>query len=70
MPPPVSLTSPQSEPQGVEFIPDWIETDSKAVGYVKHPLEQLLQALDRSLLWIEDILVKTWQTLRTFFFSS
>jgi len=30
------------------------------MGYVKHPLEQLLEWLDLAILWVENVLVKFW----------
>ncbi len=47
----------------IQPAPDWIETDATAMGYVKHPLEQLLAWLDRAMLWLEEILLKIWQWL-------
>lgn len=45
----------------IEPQPDWIETNATAIGYVLHPLEQLLAWLDRVMLWLEEILIKTFQ---------
>lgn len=47
----------------IEPAPDWIETSATAVGYVKHPLEQLLAWLDGAMLWLEAVLLKFWQWL-------
>jgi hypothetical protein len=41
----------------------WIETEAKPVGYVKHPLEQILEWLDRAMVWLEDLLIKAWEWL-------
>ncbi|MBD1832732.1 hypothetical protein H6F61_08470 [Cyanobacteria bacterium FACHB-472] len=41
--------------------PDWIEADAQPAGYVKHPLEYLLEWLDAAMLWLENLLVKIWQ---------
>jgi len=48
----------------IDHTPDWIETEATAMGYIKHPLEQLLAWLDAAMLWLEDILVKIWQRLQ------
>ncbi len=48
----------------INHTPDWIETEATAMGYIKHPLEQLLAWLDAAMLWLEDILVKIWQRLQ------
>lgn len=57
-----SNSSTQMEP-----APDWIETQATVIGYVKHPLEQLLQWLDHLLLWIEELFMKVleWAQHRT-----
>jgi hypothetical protein len=45
----------------IEPQPDWIETNATVLGYVLHPLEQLLAWLDRVMLWLEKILIKVLQ---------
>jgi hypothetical protein len=54
-----SQISNQSSTQNsqVEAKPDWIETNATSIGYVKHPLEKILEWLDRVILWLEEILV-------------
>lgn len=42
----------------VEAKPDWIETNATTIGYIKHPLEKILEWLDRVILWLEEMLVK------------
>jgi hypothetical protein len=49
----------------IEPAPDWIETDATAMGYVKHPLEQLLEWLDRAMLWLEELLMRAFQWVRS-----
>ena len=48
----------------LEPKPDWIETPAIAMGYVKHPLEQLLEWLDLAMLWLENTLLKFWHWLQ------
>lgn len=48
----------------INHTPDWIETEATTMGYIKHPLEQLLAWLDAAMLWLEDLLVKIWQRLQ------
>ena len=48
----------------LEPKPDWIETNATTMGYVKHPLEQLLEWLDLAMLWLENTLVKFWHWLQ------
>ncbi|NJR63310.1 MAG: hypothetical protein HC769_33765 [Cyanobacteria bacterium CRU_2_1] len=45
------------------MVQPWIETDAKLVGYVKHPLEQLLEWLDQGMLWLEKKLTHAWKWL-------
>jgi hypothetical protein len=47
----------------LEASPDWLETQATPVGYVKHPLELILQWLDSIILWIEDLIVRIWHWL-------
>ncbi len=35
--------------------PDWIDISATSLGYEKHPLEQILEWLDYSISWIEQI---------------
>jgi hypothetical protein len=62
----IATSSSSSQSTELEPAPDWIETRATTTGYVKHPLEQLLQWLDRSILRIEELAVKVWQWLRRF----
>jgi len=55
---------PNSQNTQLEPQPDWIETKATAIGYVKHPLEQLLQWLDRAMLWLEELLMKVLQRVQ------
>ncbi|MEI6444631.1 MAG: hypothetical protein WCO29_16215 [Nostocales cyanobacterium ELA583] len=41
--------------QKFNFKPDWIDISATSLGYEKHPLEQILEWLDQSILWIEQI---------------
>jgi hypothetical protein len=56
---------PRSQSTQLDPAPDWIETDATAMGYVKHPLEQLLEWLDRAMLWLEELLMKVFQWVRS-----
>lgn len=55
---------PHSQGTQLESQPDWIETNATAIGYVKHPLEQLLEWLDRVMLWLEKLLIRVLQRLQ------
>lgn len=50
--------SPDPEAQS-----DYLEAEATAVGYIKHPLEQLLAWLDRILLWLEEWVLKLWRAI-------
>ena len=43
--------------QEFNFKPDWIDISATSLGYEKHPLEQILEWLDQSILWIEQIFI-------------
>ncbi|MEW5859969.1 MAG: hypothetical protein AB1861_21715 [Cyanobacteriota bacterium] len=44
--------------------PDWIEAEVTPAGYVKHPLEYLLEWLDKAMLWLENFLMKVWRWVK------
>jgi hypothetical protein len=47
-----------------ENLPNWIETEAKSTGYVKHPLENILGWLDMIISWLERLGSKLWEALR------
>jgi hypothetical protein len=48
----------------VESQPEWIEVKATFIGYDKDALEQVLEWLDRAILWLEEIIVKVFQFLQ------
>ena len=44
-----------------ETASDCLQAEATAAGYVKHPLEQVLEWLDRVLYWIEEAAIKAWE---------
>ncbi|NJL83368.1 MAG: hypothetical protein HC890_11235 [Chloroflexaceae bacterium] len=48
----------------LEASTTWIETEAIAVGYVKHPLERVLEWLDRIILWLEETVAALWRWLQ------
>ncbi|UKO96366.1 hypothetical protein [Nostoc sp. UHCC 0870] len=48
-----------------EIQPDWIETKATSVSYEKHILEQILELLDRAMVWLEERVVKIFQKLQS-----
>jgi hypothetical protein len=59
-----NIAKSAAEDSSVQPTPDWIETRATLMGYVKHPLEQILAWLDRAMLWLEETLLKFWQWLQ------
>ena len=47
-----------------EIGTNWIETEAKSTGYVKHPLEDILEWLDLTISWLEKLGWKLWKSLR------
>jgi hypothetical protein len=61
--PPLVISPPQRE--GVEAKPNWLEAQATAIGYVKHPLEVILEWLDRAMVWLEEKILKVWQWVKS-----
>lgn len=61
--PPLVISPPQTE--GVEAKPNWLEAQATAIGYVKHPLEVILEWLDRAMVWLEEKILKIWQWVKS-----
>jgi hypothetical protein len=59
-----ALMTTTSQETGLEAASEWIETEVRAIGYHKHPLEQILEFLDIFILWLEENLKKIWYWLR------
>ncbi|QSJ14803.1 hypothetical protein JYQ62_23280 [Nostoc sp. UHCC 0702] len=53
-----------SQNSKVEAKPDWIEIKATSMGYVKHPLEQVLEWLDSAMLWLEKMFVNIFHFLQ------
>ena len=45
---------------------DFIETQATAIGYEKHYLEIILDWLDRGMLWLENVIIRIWDTIREY----
>lgn len=56
-----SATESQS---AIDFDPDWIEIGAESVGYVKHPLEIILEILDWLILGLEKVIFWIWQYIK------
>jgi len=61
-----STTSASNHQTQISSAPKYIEIETRATptGYVKHPLEQLLEWLDRGMLVLEKKLLKLWQRIQ------
>lgn len=46
---------------------DWIETQATPTGYVKHPLERILELLDRGMLFVEELIMRLWRAIEQIF---
>jgi hypothetical protein len=44
--------------------PTWLEAQASVIGYVKHPLEQLLEWLDQGLMWVEVTISTLWHAVQ------
>jgi hypothetical protein len=54
----------QTHNHQVEAQPDWIEVTATSIGYEQHFLEKILVWLDRTMLWLEEILAKAVKWLK------
>lgn len=55
---------------GLEYQPDFLEANSVSVGYVKHPLEQLLEWLDLVMLRLEQSILQVGKWFHHIVFPS
>jgi len=51
---------PKNQSAGVQPEGDYLETKAESMGYIKHPLEQVLEWLDRVMLRLENIAEQLW----------
>ena len=62
---PDAITSqPTAADESLETAFDWLEAEVKPVGYIKHPLEMVLEWLDRLILWLEEWATRIWRWLQ------
>ncbi|EDZ94865.1 MAG: hypothetical protein P5702_17090 [Limnospira sp. PMC 1291.21] len=54
-----------SQKREVEDKPLWLETPAEAIGYVKHPLQSLIEWLDRVIAIAEQIIIKIVNWLKS-----
>jgi hypothetical protein len=51
---------PKNQSTGVQPEGDYLETKAESMGYIKHPLEQVLEWLDQVMLRLENIAEQLW----------
>jgi hypothetical protein len=51
---------PKNQSAAVQPEGDYLETKAESMGYIKHPLEQVLEWLDRVMLQLENIAEQLW----------
>ena len=55
-----TAAQPKNHSAGVQPEGDYLETKAESMGYIKHPLEQVLEWLDRVMLRLENIAEQLW----------
>ncbi|MEG5065553.1 hypothetical protein QUB33_18195 [Microcoleus sp. B3-A4] len=55
-----AAAEPKNPSAGVPSEGDYLETKAESMGYIKHPLEQVLEWLDRVMLRLENIAEQLW----------
>lgn len=55
-----AAAEPKNQNPGVQPEGDYLETKAESMGYIKHPLEQVLEWLDRVMLRLENIAEQLW----------
>jgi hypothetical protein len=55
-----TAAQPKNQSAGVQPEGDYLETKAESMGYIKHPLEQVLEWLDRVMLQLENIAEQLW----------
>ncbi|MEG4055307.1 MULTISPECIES: hypothetical protein [unclassified Microcoleus] len=55
-----AAAEPKNPSSGVQPESEYLETKAESMGYIKHPLEQVLEWLDRVMLRLENIAEQLW----------
>ena len=55
-----TAAQPKNQSPGVQPEGDYLETKAESMGYIKHPLELVLEWLDRVMLRLENIAEQLW----------
>ncbi|PSO48329.1 MAG: hypothetical protein BRC33_09985 [Cyanobacteria bacterium SW_9_44_58] len=62
-----STTDKETETTEADTTGEEWQTEGIPMGYEKHILARILEAMDRALAWLEDRLLKLWQWLKQWF---
>jgi hypothetical protein len=57
----ISIATASENKRPDEVPGEYLETKAESMGYIKHPLEQVLEWLDRIMLRLETIAVQLWE---------
>jgi hypothetical protein len=57
----VAIASPT--PSSPESQPNWLDAKVTSTGYIKHPLEKILEWLDHMMVKVEAAIFKAWYWL-------
>ncbi|MEG5135674.1 MULTISPECIES: hypothetical protein [unclassified Microcoleus] len=63
--PTATASQPQNRSASVPPADEYLETKSESMGYIKHPLEQVLEWLDLLMVRLENILEQLWNWAKT-----
>ncbi|WP_293147715.1 MULTISPECIES: hypothetical protein [unclassified Microcoleus] len=63
--PATSVTAPKNQSAGLPPADEYLETKAEAMGYIKHPLEQVLEWLDLVMVRVEKIIEQIWNWAKT-----
>ncbi|MEG4489586.1 hypothetical protein [Microcoleus sp. D2_18a_B4] len=55
-----AAAEPKNHSAGVQPEDEYLETKAESMGYIKHPLEQVLEWLDRVMLRLENLAEQLW----------
>ncbi|TAF25906.1 MAG: hypothetical protein EAZ69_29660 [Oscillatoriales cyanobacterium] len=60
-----SITASKNQSAGLPPADEYLETKAEAMGYIKHPLEQVLEWLDLIMVRVEKIVEQIWNWAKT-----
>ncbi len=63
--PATSITAPKNQSAGLPPADEYLETKAESMGYIKHPLEQVLEWLDLLMVRVEKIIEQIWNWAKT-----